>query len=210
MYALVNNAGIFYAEPADTDDGIEVTFQTNYLSPFLLTLLLLPALRFNSTGSRVINLSSRAHLNPTVFPKPEFHNRFEDTCDNRMQAYQYSKFYLVLFAQRLSTLLEHSKVTVHCVDPGNAETCIFRTFPPLANRLFFALQWPIRFFVIQTPNEASQSVLHALLVTKSPPFYIENLSASTAIHRRAYDPILSNALWLNSRKLCKNRLTSAT
>lgn len=208
VYALINNAGIFYQSPRVTEDGIDVTFQTNYLGPFLLTLLLLPVLRANATGARIVNVSSQAHLAPTDFKTIDPHQPYEDTCQNRFAAYQYSKFYLVLFANRLNRLLQNSKVTVHCVDPGNVETNIFRTFPPLSNPLLFALQKPIRLICIKTPNEGAQSIVHALLAT-APSFYIANLSESRTVHFRAFDPSLAEALWLTSRKLCAGHLTSA-
>lgn len=203
----MNNAGVFYAKPANTIDGIEVTFQTNYLSSFLLSLLLLPALRKHSS-SRIINVSSRAHLVPTEIPNPEFHQAFEDTSTKRFEAYQYSKFCMTLAAHHLVGVLNNSTVRVHCVDPGNTETSIFRSFPPLADPLFFALQKPIRFFVVKTPHEGIQSILHGLLAV-DPPFYIENLSAGETNQRILY-PTLSNTVWQMSRNMCRNYLTSST
>lgn len=205
VFALVNNAGIFYAKPSNTLDGIEVTFQTNYLSPFLLSLLILPALRKHSC-SRIINLSSRAHLIPTEIPNPEFHQTYEDTPLKRFEAYQYSKFCLTLSAHHLNEILDKTNVQVHCVDPGNTETNIFRSFPQLADPIAFALQKPIRFFVVKTPYEGIQSVLHGLLASDAP-FYIENLSEGT-INRRVLYPTLSNTIWQMSRNMCKSYLTS--
>jgi dehydrogenase/reductase SDR family member 12 len=54
---LVNNAGVMAPERTHTDEGFELTFATNVLGPFLLTALLLPALRAGAP-SRVINVSS--------------------------------------------------------------------------------------------------------------------------------------------------------
>lgn len=215
IYALINNAGIFYAQPANTNDNIEVTFQTNYLGPFLLTLLLLPALRrrpndTTNRTNRIIFLSSEAHLQLHETPRPEFHAKFEDTAHNRFAAYQYSKLYLVLFADRLNRLLStDTNVSVHCVDPGNAETNIYRTFPQLADPWLFALQKPVRLFVIKTPFEAAQSIVHAVASFDRPPFYIKNLRESDRINYRALnDPIQSDVLWTLSRKMCAAHLTS--
>ncbi|HEX5820179.1 MAG TPA: SDR family NAD(P)-dependent oxidoreductase [Solirubrobacterales bacterium] len=54
---LVNNAGVLSPSRRQTADGIELTFATNVLGPFLLTSLLLPALAAGSTP-RVITVSS--------------------------------------------------------------------------------------------------------------------------------------------------------
>ena len=49
---LVNNAGVLPAERRRTADGVELTFATNVLGPFLLTGLLLPALRLGAPVAR--------------------------------------------------------------------------------------------------------------------------------------------------------------
>jgi dehydrogenase/reductase SDR family protein 12 len=54
---LVNNAGVMPPERTQTEEGIELTFATNVLGPFLLTAKLLPALG-KGAPSRVINVSS--------------------------------------------------------------------------------------------------------------------------------------------------------
>lgn len=50
---LVNNASVFVSNDAVTEDGLEVTMQTNYLGPVALMLLLLPKLK-ESAPSRVV------------------------------------------------------------------------------------------------------------------------------------------------------------
>ncbi|CAG5074927.1 Similar to RDH12: Retinol dehydrogenase 12 (Bos taurus) [Cotesia congregata] len=57
---LINNAGIVVREFKKSKDGFETLLQTNYLSPFLFTMLLLPSLS-RSDHARVINLSSLLH-----------------------------------------------------------------------------------------------------------------------------------------------------
>ncbi len=54
---LVNNAGVLARSRERTGDGVELTFATNVLGPFLLTGLLLPALTA-AAPSRVITVSS--------------------------------------------------------------------------------------------------------------------------------------------------------
>lgn len=209
IYALVNNAAIFYAPPALTADNLDSTFQTNYVAPFLLTLLLLPSLRLSHEGARVVNLSSKAHLDVNDLPDPQFYKLFEDSPENRFAAYQLSKFYLVLFAYRLNGILKNSRVSVHCVDPGNVETGIYKTFPPLADPLWFALQKPIRLFCIKTITEGCQGVLHTILHRTTPPFYLEHLNESWAVHYRIVDPGLSESVWRTTRWMCQRYLTES-
>jgi dehydrogenase/reductase SDR family member 12 len=54
---LVNNAGVLSPSRRHTTDGLELTFATNVLGPFLLTSLLLPALA-EAASPRVIAVSS--------------------------------------------------------------------------------------------------------------------------------------------------------
>ncbi|MFL6206755.1 MAG: SDR family NAD(P)-dependent oxidoreductase [Acidimicrobiales bacterium] len=57
---LVNNAGINATMRERTSDGLDPMVATNFLSPFLLTSLLLAPLRAGSP-SRVVNVASEAH-----------------------------------------------------------------------------------------------------------------------------------------------------
>lgn len=58
---LINNAGVMMCPFSVTAQGFELQFGTNHLGHFLLTILLLPALRL-SAAARVVNLSSLAHV----------------------------------------------------------------------------------------------------------------------------------------------------
>lgn len=61
LHLLINNAGI--SRPSVmTTDGFELVFEVDYLGHFLLTELLLPALRA-SAPARVVNVASGAHEN---------------------------------------------------------------------------------------------------------------------------------------------------
>lgn len=52
-----------------TLDGMEEHIQVNFLSPLLLTLLLLPSLQ-NAGGARVVHLSSRVSHDPPLELSP--------------------------------------------------------------------------------------------------------------------------------------------
>jgi NAD(P)-dependent dehydrogenase (short-subunit alcohol dehydrogenase family) len=57
LAVLVNNAGVLLDRRERTRSGVERTFATNVLGPFVLTELLLPLLRAGESG-RVVNVSS--------------------------------------------------------------------------------------------------------------------------------------------------------
>lgn len=65
---MINNASIGISSRQMSPDGIELTFATNHLGPFLLTTLLTPLLQnaaatnaVNPGSTRVVNVTSAAH-----------------------------------------------------------------------------------------------------------------------------------------------------
>ena len=114
---LINNAGLYTAHRNVTADGLEQTFEVNYLSGFLLTHLLLDLLK-KSSPSRIVNVSSRAHEGSTI--------RFEDLQGERRysgyRAYGQSKLAQVLFTRELARRLEGTGVIVNACHPGVIRT----------------------------------------------------------------------------------------
>lgn len=90
---LVNNAGVMMPPASKTDDGFETQFGVNYVGHFALTGLLYNRL-LNTSGSRVVTLSSIAHRTGEI----DFDNlRLEKTYDQKREYYQ-SKLGNLLFA----------------------------------------------------------------------------------------------------------------
>ncbi len=114
---LVNNAGLILGKRIVTADGLEAQFVINYLSQFLLTNLLLPALK-TAAPSRIVNVSSSAHY--------QGHMHFDDLQLERgyssIKAYSQSKLAQVLFTHELAGRLAGSGVTVNAVHPGVVRT----------------------------------------------------------------------------------------
>lgn len=67
LHLLINNAGVMALPYSKTNDNFEIQLQTNYISPFLLTTLLLPLMEItadvesNKDPPRIIYLSSIGH-----------------------------------------------------------------------------------------------------------------------------------------------------
>lgn len=131
---LVNNAGGFFWKRYETVDGLELTFALNHLNYFLLTNLLLEALKA-SVPARIVNVSSDAHRGA--------HINFDDLQNKHRyfgyQAYGQSKLMNVLFTYELARRLEGSGVTTNALHPGFVATgfaknngALFRLFMPLA------------------------------------------------------------------------------
>lgn len=54
---IINNAGVFVVDETTTEEGLDMRFAVNTISPYLLTKMLLPIL---SDKGRIVNLSSAA------------------------------------------------------------------------------------------------------------------------------------------------------
>ena len=100
---LVNNAGLGGPYRV-TEDGYESIFQVNYLSHFLLTLLLVEKLK-KSAPSRIVNVSSIAHNAKGAALQLDDFKLSKDKFDALVR-YTQSKLAQVVFTRELSKRLE--------------------------------------------------------------------------------------------------------
>ncbi len=116
---LANNAGAIYTNRELTEDGIERTWATNHLAPFLLTTLLEDRLK-ESAPARVITTSSDAHQRG--------HMPFDDLAAERsyglqgFERYGQTKLANILFTLELARRLEGTGVSAYCFHPGLVDT----------------------------------------------------------------------------------------
>ncbi|MEJ8305162.1 SDR family oxidoreductase [Saccharibacillus sacchari] len=119
---LINNAGaVFSTERQLTEDGQERTFQLNVFAPFLLTRLLLPALR-KSRSARVIIESSASHSSAR---KPDFEDMTSEKDYGAQPNYSLSKLYAIWMGQYFAKFLNRENirnVTVNITHPGAVAT----------------------------------------------------------------------------------------
>lgn len=132
---LINNAGVMAPPYGLTKDGFELQFGTNHLGHFLLTGLLLGNIT-GVAGSRIVTITSIAHINGTI----NFDDLKSEKRYRRMEAYRQSKLANLIFAYELQRRLaaagsETISVAVH---PGVSSTALV-VLPPLLERLKDAL-----------------------------------------------------------------------
>jgi NAD(P)-dependent dehydrogenase (short-subunit alcohol dehydrogenase family) len=117
LHVLINNAGVVTPRREVTVDGLEAQLAVNHLAPFLLTNLLLPALRAGAP-SRIVNVSSTTHHGAVI--------DFEDLQSEReydsAEVYAVTKLMNVLFTYELAMRLEGSGVSANCLHPGAVAT----------------------------------------------------------------------------------------
>lgn len=117
---LMNNAGIMTDFKEYSLDGYEKTFQINYLSPFLLTNLLLPFLKESNQG-RIIHVSSMMHA--SSFDSDNIALSYSVQGSG---AYAVTKLYNILFSNKLARMLQGSHITSNSLHPGVINTKLLR------------------------------------------------------------------------------------
>jgi NAD(P)-dependent dehydrogenase (short-subunit alcohol dehydrogenase family) len=119
---LVNNAGVISMRRHLTADGLESTFATNHLGPFLLTNLLRGLLE-RSAPARVVTVSSAAHKQVRTIVWDELPSGAQA---GRAQSYPVSKLLNILFTAALARRLTGTGVTANCLHPGFVRSALGR------------------------------------------------------------------------------------
>ena len=150
LHCLVNNGGIMGVPKEISSDGFEDQFQTNYLSPFLLTELLLPLLKQCASVKpensvyvpRVINISSSNAVQQGLTGPFGYLDLDDINFDRRqydgMAGYGQSKLCQILHARELSRRLEKDNVLALSLHPGSALSNITRNMFPYFVRVLIS------------------------------------------------------------------------
>jgi len=113
---LINNAGTASPRRELTVDGIEMTFATNHLAPFLLTHLVFDLLSA-APAARVIGTTSESHSRRLDFDNLQGERKY-----TFFSAYARSKLANILFTYELARRLAGSRITANCFTPGPSAT----------------------------------------------------------------------------------------
>lgn len=143
--------GIGMPKASLTKDGIETTFQVNYLAPFIITNSLLDHLK-RSDGGRIINVTSSVYALGKFTPE----NIHSTDKYSAISTYSTSKLYLLMFTEELSGRI-NGGTTVNSMHPGIVKTKMstqVKGFPVLF-KVISALALP---FAI-TPEKAAVTMV---------------------------------------------------
>jgi NAD(P)-dependent dehydrogenase (short-subunit alcohol dehydrogenase family) len=128
---LVHNAGVLPDERIETGDGLELTFATHVVGPFLLTRLLRGNLE-KSADARVIWVSSGGMYTRRLdLVDPNWSQRDYDG----VVAYAETKRAQVVLAERWAEELRGSSVIVNAMHPGWADTPSVKSSLPRFHRV---------------------------------------------------------------------------
>ncbi|XP_068005471.1 retinol dehydrogenase 13-like isoform X2 [Melanerpes formicivorus] len=192
---LVNNAGVTGLPFTVTPEGLEMTFATNYLGPFLLTNLLLDLLKA-SAPARVVNVSSLRHSVGTADSRYLTGQRRPGGYD---AAYSSTKLMNILFSAELSRRLHGTGVTSNVLSPGVASTSIMRHFGWAMRTLFFL----VRPF-IKSPEQGAISTIYCAVAEEVSGITGKYFKSDCRLALPApagRDAALARKLWEESERL---------
>jgi NAD(P)-dependent dehydrogenase (short-subunit alcohol dehydrogenase family) len=188
LHVLIHNAGAINGERKVTPDGLEDTFATNYLAPFLLTALLLDVLKA-SAPARIVNVSSSGHTRGNIdFEDLQGVHRYRF-----MKAYTQSKLAQIYFTYELAAQLKDSGVTVNALHPGLVSSDFNKGTKGIAHFIGEV----VYFFNGITVEKGAQTTLY---LATSPE--VEGVSGKyfskskeTPSSKRSYDLAIRRRLW---------------
>jgi len=190
---LINNAGGIFPERKLSKDGFEMTFVTNHLGHFLLTLSIMPLLE--KGHARVINLSSDAHK----MGKANFDDlQWEQHKYSPSKAYGMAKLFNLYFTKSLAEKYAEKGVSAYAVHPGLVST----EFGAGMGGFVKILLWLARPFMITAEEGAQTSIYLATeagMERKSSQYFVKKKMAKSTL--LSWSEENRNKLWDISKKL---------
>ncbi|HOZ38547.1 MAG TPA: SDR family NAD(P)-dependent oxidoreductase [Anaerolineaceae bacterium] len=117
---LIHNAGVYNTKKSITADNMEATFQTNYLSTFILNYYLKEKFIKQNSG-RILFVNSEAHR----FAAWGLHLddlAWEKHAYSGLKSYGAAKLAQLLSMIKLNEVFAGTRVTVNAMHPGNVKT----------------------------------------------------------------------------------------
>ncbi len=171
LHVLSHNAGIVLMNRQTSSEGIEKILAINYLSRFLLTILLLDVLK-QSSSARITNVSG-----PPVALKMARINfddiQFEE-CFNWMQANTQALLAGVLFTFELAGRLKGTGVTANAFFPGMVRSNITQNLP-----------WYMSFFPKMIQPFFAEKCKTSVYLASSPE--VENISGKFFVNKKVVE-----------------------
>ncbi|XP_020114892.1 short-chain dehydrogenase TIC 32, chloroplastic-like [Ananas comosus] len=203
---LINNAGRFSYDRALSEDGVEMTFATNYLGHFLLTKLLLETMaetaRASGIEGRIVNVSSGIH---GWFSGDML--RYLDMLTSKKIAYDATKAYAlsklanVLHTKALAERLKEmgANVTANCVHPGIVRTGLTRDHDGFITDLLFLLASRLLKTIPQAAATTCYVATHPALRGVSGKYFADCNEAAPS--KSASDGQAASQLWRASEAM---------
>ncbi|MBM01124.1 MAG: hypothetical protein CL762_00155 [Chloroflexi bacterium] len=154
---LVNNAGIMLHPSKKTKDGTEITFATNYLGYFYLSLKLIPNL-ICTTNPKIINVSSISsyHVEKINWDYFDPIKKISSLREKR-EIYEHTNLFRLMFSIELQKRLNEKGIPIKSIacHPGVAKSQLGRYF--FLAKLIYALP------VMASTEEGIKSIIFSCI-----------------------------------------------
>lgn len=190
---LINNAGIWPARLEHNEDGVEIAFAVNHLAPFLLSQLLLDALKKNA-GGRIVNVGASLY----TIGKLDLENSAAGGRFSPFQTYADTKLCNVLFTTEFARRCKGNGVTINSVHPGVIRSNLIRN---LSGFTGFFLRMGVK--LGQSPVKGAEGPIYLSTSNEvcgvTGCFYNGRKQAQYA--KNALDDAIASQLWELSEEL---------
>lgn len=195
---IINNAGIMNFDFAESQDGVEQTFQINLLSPMLICHLLLDCLQ-ESEDAKIIFTASGLHQGNIDFDDLEFRNDFSS-----FKSYRHSKLAVILLCRFLADKLATNKIGIYSQHPGMVRTDLGRNAGWVSKLIFWLMG--------STPEKGAQTLIYLSECKKelltSGGYYAKNQVAKTT--KESYDMEVAAKLLGATQKYLNKYITASS
>ena len=197
---LINNAGISPQHSGTTPDGFELVFETNYLGPFALTLLMLPSM---APEGGIFMVSSDMHNPPDGIQWRGLDYLAYHAQDDRAR-YSYSKLCDLLFTYELARKLKAAglSITSNAFNPGFMDSTNFSgpgNNPARAQ--FVKLSMPERYSTLEASSTAFANLITSGEYRKVTGAYFDRDKGIGESSALSHDQRLQEQVWNESLKL---------
>ena len=190
---LINNAGGIFNQRELSKDGFEITFATNHLGHFALTMALMPLLE--KGHARIINVSSEAHN----MGKADFDDLpWEQKSYSAIKAYGNAKLFNIYFTKSLAEKYADKGISSFALHPGLVKT----GFGAGMSGFTKLLLWLASPFMISAEEGAQTSIFLATepgIDAKSCQYFKKKKMAKSSV--LSWSEANRNKLWDISKKL---------
>jgi NAD(P)-dependent dehydrogenase (short-subunit alcohol dehydrogenase family) len=185
---LINNAGLA-GQRGLTKQGFELAFGTNHVGHFLLTKLLLPALR-ESPAARIVNVASGSHRQAKGIDFEAV--RRKTVSVSGVPEYGVSKLANVLFAREFARAAISPGILSVSLHPGVIASDVWRSVP-----------WPFRALMklfMLSVEEGARTTIHCATTADLEDGAYYDKSQPKHPSRTAQDEALAAELWRRSEE----------
>lgn len=196
LNALVNVAAIFTKNRAENSQGLEYTFATNHLGPFILTNQLLDLLKAGKPA-RIVTVSapSTAKINfEDINGKKKYSSGF-------FGAFGASKMMNIMFTYALARRLEGTGITTSVYHPGLVKSELTKDMPKLLYYIFKTIS--------SAPDNAAKMLCNLAIdkqYENSNGAFFKFDGKEIQSNKYSYDKDLQEKLWTISEQFTSTNL----